>query len=254
MSDDSDEWWAEVGLSGGDVAAICRVGHLGDLHKVWARVCKMRQEFGLVQGGDAWHQFRGKGIGSSEVGNLMRASDFSSPQSIYREKAGKKKANNGVTWGDNADTARGKNNEARVRQLYQDLYGWVVYPACVVHDEISWARASLDGLREDHQHVCEIKCPRSENFAVIKEMGQDAIDNDGKWAYWKLQLAYQCWIVGAKSGHLVVYDADGAGRISDRLVVLNYVPDKELETAMYERLNEFWTEYVLKGISPPRGW
>ena len=69
-----------------------------------------------------------------------------------------------------------------------------------------------------------------------------------------MQLLYQCMIVGAPHGHLVVFDADGEGRFADRFIVLEYERDLELEQLVTKRLTEFWEEYVLKGVPPPRGW
>ena len=100
----------------------------------------------------------------------------------------------------------------------------------------------------------EIKCPRSENFQAIKNIGEQAVSEEGRWSYWRCQLSYQLWVSGAQHGHLVIFDADAEGRYSDRLLVFPVERDAAFEKVMLDRLTEFWEEYVLKSIQPPRGW
>ena len=56
---------------------------------------------------------------------------------------------------------RGRELEQRARQAYERDVGIQMEPLCLVHDELEWMRASLDGLSFDGSTVLEIKCPTS---------------------------------------------------------------------------------------------
>lgn len=211
------------------------------------KIRHMRIEAGLDQQDEVWLNWRNQGIGSSDVGSVMSLNPHKSGMEVWREKAGKKSGQTNRS--DNANTARGKQYEPFVRSLYSNLTGWPLVPLCAVHDEVSWARVSLDGIRDDHRFIVEIKCPRSHNWIKMREAGTP---HD----YWKAQVAYQLWVTGAPLAHILVYDADDPDLTrppGDRLMVFEYERDHAFERAMVDALTEFWG-YVERKEEPPRSW
>ena len=53
---------------------------------------------------------------------------------------------------------RGRELERPARRAYEQQVGIQMEPLCLVHDQLEWMRASLDGLSFDGS-VLEIKCP-----------------------------------------------------------------------------------------------
>ena len=54
---------------------------------------------------------------------------------------------------------RGRELERLARQAYEREVDIQMEPLCLVHDELEWMRASLDGLSFDGATALEIKCP-----------------------------------------------------------------------------------------------
>ena len=54
---------------------------------------------------------------------------------------------------------RGRELERLARRAYEQEVGIQMEPLCLVHDQLEWMRASLDGLSFDGSTVLEIKCP-----------------------------------------------------------------------------------------------
>src|SRR5258708_35346015 len=54
---------------------------------------------------------------------------------------------------------RGRQLERLARRVYEQEVGIQMEPLCLVHDQLEWMRASLDGLSFDGLTVLEIKCP-----------------------------------------------------------------------------------------------
>ena len=54
---------------------------------------------------------------------------------------------------------RGRELERLARRIYEQEVGIQMEPLCLVHDQLEWMRASLDGLSFDGSTVLEIKCP-----------------------------------------------------------------------------------------------
>src|SRR6201998_959258 len=54
---------------------------------------------------------------------------------------------------------RGRELERLARRVYEQEVGSQMEPLCLVHDQLEWMRASLDGLSFDGSTVLEIKCP-----------------------------------------------------------------------------------------------
>lgn len=201
----------------------------------------MRVVTGLDQDGDAWHAWRAGGIGGSDVAAVLGLNPFTTRAALLGERAsGRRRSLDG-----NPHVARGKRWEPYVRDHYQRLTGYAVAPACVAHDAVPWARVSLDGIRDDHRVVLEVKCPTAR--------GCDRIRRDGPRAYHVAQCQYQLWVTGAAVCHLVVFDADTPGAGADppagRWQLFEVWPDPDFWTVMVPELGRFWDEAA--AVTPP---
>jgi putative phage-type endonuclease len=66
---------------------------------------------------------------------------------------------------------RGRELERRARWAYEQEVGIQMEPLCLVHDQLGWMRASLDGLSFDGSTVLEIKCPMNVRYQSAARQG-----------------------------------------------------------------------------------
>lgn len=243
----SDKWWGDVTMASKYASGAMNMNPWYSAAVCYWSIRKVRIEAELDQADDTWHAWRAQGIGSSEVGAITGSSPYSTPQNEWKKKVEAREGN--VHKFDNVHTRRGKEWEPVVRDLYQKLTGWALTPICCIHDEYEWARASLDGIRDDHQMLAEIKCPTTKSWWMIK-------DKQNYHDYWRAQVAYQLWVTGAKLAHVLVYDAEDTSPLrkpGDRLLVFEQTRDAEMEEAMVDKLKVFWG-YVERKEPPPKDW
>jgi putative phage-type endonuclease len=113
----------------------------------------------LPQGSPAWHEFRQRGVGASEVSALLGANPWQSAEELAALKRGDARAGEA-----NEAMRRGSRLESLAREAFMawverdSATAYAVQPVCVVHPELRQMRASLDGL-DHHGHLVEIKCP-----------------------------------------------------------------------------------------------
>ncbi len=108
----------------------------------------------LQQNTAEWHRWRQQGLGASDAPVIMGEAAFKTPRMLWSIKTGR-------TQEDAAGPAarRGRELERLARQVYEQEVGIQMEPLCLVHDQLEWMRASLDGLSFDGSTVLEIKCP-----------------------------------------------------------------------------------------------
>ena len=66
---------------------------------------------------------------------------------------------------------RGRELERRARRACEQEAGIQMEPVCLVHDQLEWMRASLDGLSFDGSTVLEIKCPMNVRDQTAAQQG-----------------------------------------------------------------------------------
>ena len=69
---------------------------------------------------------------------------------------------------------RGRELERLARRVYEREVGNQMEPLCLVHDQLEWMRASLDGLSFDGSTVLEIKCPMNMRDQTAAKAGKRA--------------------------------------------------------------------------------
>lgn len=108
-----------------------------------------------IQGSEAWLQWRGKGMGSSDAPVLMGVSPWKTLYQLWGEKSGLIE----VEFKENPAMKRGKELEPVARKMYEDLVGHK-YPDGIATDkEYEFMRASFDGINSEQKRIIEIKSP-----------------------------------------------------------------------------------------------
>jgi len=107
-----------------------------------------------IQGSPEWLEWRKNKVTASELPIIVGKSKWCTPYVLWQQKLG---FVSGVK--DNYAMKRGRDLEPMVRELANEQLSAKFEPAVLVHDEIKWAAASLDGIDLDQGAIMEIKCP-----------------------------------------------------------------------------------------------
>ena len=108
----------------------------------------------LQQNTAEWHRWRQQGLGASDAPVIMGEAAFKTPRMLWSIKTGRAQE-------DAAGPAarRGRELERLARRAYEQEVGIQMEPLCLVHDQLEWMRASLDGLSFDAQPCSRSSAP-----------------------------------------------------------------------------------------------
>ncbi len=179
----------------------------------------------LRQNTPEWDQWRLQGIGSSDASVLMGDTAFKTPRMLWLIKTQRRGDN-----GDSPAARRGRELERLARRVYEQRIGIQMEPACLVHQEHDWMRASLDGISFDGDIVLEIKCPW--NLRAHQALRSGRVP---PWHY--AQLQHQLEVSRAKEAHYWSFDG-AAGTL------VKVSPDQEYIGRLIEAEREFWLRVV----------
>jgi putative phage-type endonuclease len=120
----------------------------------------------MQQNSAEWHQWRGKGLGSSDAPIVMGKSKWATRYELWLQKTGlaiKKEFSNYAT-------SRGHNLEAIARKHWELETGLKAPATNFTHAEYDYLRASLDGYNAQNNLILEIKCPGKADHDTAKQM------------------------------------------------------------------------------------
>lgn len=178
-----------------------------------------------------WHRWRLQGIGASDAPVIMGDAAFKTARMLWSIKTGRA--------GENAPglaARRGRVLETLARRAYERQVGIQMEPLCLVHDDLEWMRASLDGLSFDGSTVLEIKCPMSGRDRVAAQQGRIP-------PHYYAQLQHQLEVSHAAEVHYWSFDGSAGVlvRINPDLEYLKRLVDTE--AAFWQRVTEdCWPE------------
>jgi putative phage-type endonuclease len=175
----------------------------------------------LHQGTPEWRRWRLAGIGSSDAPVIMRESAFKTARALWSLKTGKATE----CW-DSPAARRGRRLEPLARRDYEVRLGQQMEPACLVHEELEWMRASLDGISFDGSTVLEIKCPSSGRDQTAVREGRIPL-------HYYAQIQHQLAVSGAREAHYWSFDG-AAGTL------VRAEPDREYIARLIEAETTFW--------------
>ena len=119
----------------------------------------------LDQQSSDWLEWRMGGIGGSDAAIVMGVNKRYDDKTLTRETLLRQKiirrfgAVRKTDIGKSPAMMRGIEKEPLIRDEYNRRTGRNLQPACGIHSELDWMRASFDGLAEDGLLVLEIKAP-----------------------------------------------------------------------------------------------
>jgi len=194
----------------------------------------------LDQRTSEWHAWREQGITATESAVILGLSPHKTPWRLWAEKTHRATPVNL----DNVPQVRfGRDNEDKVRQLFEQAHDEIVSPACAVMDGDELFRASFDGLTLNDIPV-EIKCPGSNTLDDVLENGEQS----EAYKLYFVQVQHQMMVAGAPHAWLVFFD--GRDPMDERLIEFQIQRDDAFIAKLKEEGHKFW-EFVSKKKDPP---
>lgn len=178
-----------------------------------------------IQGSEAWHSYRAKHIGASEVPAIMGTSDFQSIYQLWLVKTGLAPKFEG-----NFATRRGQEYEPIIRELYIKKTGHKVVDKVIEYPYWPILSASLDGWVEAGKLVVEIKFPSKAKhqqalLGIVPETYRD-------------QLQAQMLVSEADHADYVSYSADENDEF--KLAIVRVRADKTRQEEILAACQNFW--------------
>jgi putative phage-type endonuclease len=167
-----------------------------------------------------WHEWRRKGIGSSDAPIIWGVSPYCTPHALWELKTGRKK-----TWEGNWATRKGIALEPIARAHYE-LMREIEMPATLVqHSTFPWMRASLDGYNDGV--ILEIKCPGKKDH-------ETAVSGLIPIHYYP-QLQHQLFVSGASR-------CDYFSFTHESQITISVFPDEEFIKQYFMKAVAFWLD------------
>jgi len=175
----------------------------------------------LQQNTPEWHRWRRQGIGASDAPVIMGETPFKTPRTLWSIKTGRMPEEPA-----GPAARRGRELECFARRAYERETGMQVEPLCLVHQELEWMRASLDGLSFDGATLVEIKCPLSLRDRLSAEQGRIP-------SHYHAQLQHQLEVSGAERAHYWSFHGTKG-------IIIEIRPDREYARRLMVAEAEFW--------------
>lgn len=186
--------------------------------------------YDIDQGSVDWDSWRREGIGASEAAAIIGVSPWTTRQDILLAKTRPAAKPQEKT----EAMLRGLRLEPLLRKIVSEATGLDFRPVCVEHDEISWLRASLDGLSSDGLCTIEIKCPNSITHAV-------ALNGQIPDKYYP-QLQHILLVTGHTQMKYISYSESWKFSRNQQLVVVHCKKDESFQKWLLEEERAFWKQ------------
>jgi putative phage-type endonuclease len=180
----------------------------------------------LVQGSDAWKEWRRDGVGGSDIRTIMRLSPYEDDtlDALFTEKTeGRERLLN-------YSMRRGIRLEPDARAAYTTAHGIPVAPVCVEHSDFPWVRASLDGYWSGL--ILEVKLFGWQmHDLILQGVVPDHV---------RVQLEWQMYAAGSDLCHLWSWNPGQRFKPADRGAMVAVTPDLELRDRLRGEVARFW--------------
>ena len=186
----------------------------------------------MLQGSEKWIEWRQSHLGASDLPVVMGVSKWRTPYDLWREKLGFLQSSP-----DNFAMKRGRDLEPVVRDLTNSILGTSFEPVCMVHSEIDWAAASLDGYDAESGRILEIKCPGLADHKICEDKKIPT--------HYFPQVQWQLFVSDLTT---CVY----ASYYEEQVLFVNVERDDEyIANELLPKAADFW-DHVVKAIEPER--
>ena len=112
----------------------------------------------LTQRTDEWLNFRKKGVGASDAPIIMGVSPWKTPFQLWQEKLDLR----------TPPTVNFIDKEEEARQFFQKEMGIEISQDIIIHRDVGWRFASLDGINRKHKILLEIKSSGEKDHNFVK--------------------------------------------------------------------------------------
>lgn len=173
----------------------------------------------LEQNTPEWLEFRRHHIGASDAPTILGINPYRTSKSLWREKifGENQKETSAMRWG--------KEKEADALRCFETMTHSLVFPAVVIHPNLEWASASLDGLDVERNFIVEIKCPGPKNH----DLAVQGIVPEHYYA----QIQHQLACVDLDDAYYFSYDGN-------RGVMIEVKRNKDFIEEMFDKEAKFW--------------
>jgi putative phage-type endonuclease len=203
-----------------------------------------------AQGTEAWREWRGKGLGSSDAAVLLGCSPWKDAFQLYEEKLGLWKPTFGPH--QRAAMARGTELEPKIRYWYeQNWRQGASFKEDVQEDaQAPHRRASFDGINREFRNpedgsvgrIIEIKAGNMKDHVAAREAGIVP-------EKYMPQVQWLMMIAGVQWADYVSYGSDGT------YAVVPVRADEAMQLELRERSDLFWRHVQAKApIAEWRAW
>lgn len=191
----------------------------------------------LIQGSPDWLVWRHKGLGASELAEVMNESPYGTALELYKVKIAPHEA--GSIHDTNVAMVEGHEREPQVRAAYEFTVDADFPPACATHPEHDWKRASLDGWNTGLEKGIE-----------IKRVGRDAYESEVIPRHHLIQMHWQMIVCGVLVW-IYIKTMDG-----QNFKALEVMADPQLLKEVEYAGEEMWARIQSKNPPPPcdRDW
>lgn len=145
------------------------------------------------QGSEAWKQLRLQCVTATDIACIVGASTYLTPYELWEQKIGLKEPQK-----ENEGMRIGKKNEEKIRQWANEKFECDFQPDVVIHPEMPFVLASLDGIDYAKEIVLEAKVVNEELFEKI------VAGHVPYGFYVQIQVQLEC--TGFKKAYLVAYN------------------------------------------------
>lgn len=201
------------------------------------------QTVDLVQGTQAWLDWRIPKVTASDMPAILGLSPYKTPWECWGEKVG---LLNPPDLDKNPNVRRGKIREDVARQFAEQQMSDVLMPLCAEYTAWPIFAASLDGLTFDARPV-EIKAPCEKVYAEIEKNGTAS----PTYKMYEAQVQSQCIVCNATEGCLVFY-------LEGRPLLTFYVTlSAQRRSEILTAAKTFWDQVQTKTppiVDPDRDW
>src|ERR1700730_17723961 len=184
----------------------------------------------LQQNTPQWHRWRQQGLGASDAPVIMGEAAFKTPRMLWSIKTGR--AQEGAP---GPAARRGRELERLARRAYEQEGGIQMEPLCLVHDQLEWMRASLDGLSLDGSTRLQIKCPMNVRDQSVAQRGSVP-------PHYYAQLQHQLEVSRAAEVHYWSFDGNTGS-------LIRISPDREYLKRLLDAEAAFW-QLVRENVWP----
>lgn len=191
----------------------------------------------LQQGSDEWLSFRECHIGASDAPIIMGKSPWMTMEELWEIKAGFRKPKPKT-----AKMQRGNDLEDEARKLLIEKTNVEFTPIVLKSTMHPFLSASLDGINDDFDTICEIKCPNPKTH-------QEAL-NGFIPEYYMIQIQHALMVSGANQCYYWSYRPEND---SSKTALVKLERNTQLIEQILEKETVFWKSLV-DGKAPEGCW